>query len=184
MLCLHGKPTGKIKTEKGTLWVCQQPSTCHFSCSEARKHLYTPSVERFLSTNQPRPKCCGVIPEASKIGLVSSIKSPYFGRREPSPERNYAKMIMVTKKSDSSITRPCFVCSKKKDRCNYFAWGDEYIVNKPLCKHGKPCDFHTVKEEGPNHYRSFFCCPMPKNENCKFSVWYDAYHSSWARRRK
>ena len=184
MLCLHGKPTGKINTKNGVSRVCVQPSTCHFSRSEDKKHLYTPAVERFLSTNQPRPKCCGVAPEASKIGLVGNIRSPYFGRREPSPERNYAKMKVVTKKGDSSVSRPFFVCSKEDGPCNYFAWGDEYIVKKPLCKHGKPCEFHTVKKEGPNYYRSFFCCPRPKNEDCKFSVWFDAYHSSGARRRK
>ena len=45
MLCLHSKPAGKIKNEKGfTLWVCQQPSTCHFSCSEDQKYLYGGAV--------------------------------------------------------------------------------------------------------------------------------------------
>ena len=174
MLCLHNEPAGKIKTEKGTLWVCQQPSTCHFSCSEDKKHLYRREVERFLSTNQPRPKCCDVAPEASKIGLVLDIRSPYFGRREPSPVRNYAKMKVVTDTEKESYGRSFFVCSKRKERCNYFAWGDEYIVKRPLCKHGKPCELHTVKKEGPNYYRSFFCCPRPKNEDCKFSVWYDS----------
>ena len=183
MLCLHNKPAGKIKTEKGILWVCQQPSTCHFSCSEDKKHLYRRAVERFLSTNQPRPRCCGVAPEASKIGLVLDIRSPYFGRREPSPVRNYAKMKVVMKKDDS-LARPFFVCSKKDDPCNYSAWGDECIIKRPLCKHGKPCELHTVKKEGPNYYRSFFCCPRPKNEDCKFSVWFDVFHPANARRRK
>ena len=185
MLCLHGKPTGKINTKNGASWVCVQPSTCHFSCSEDKKHLYTPAVERFLSTNQPRPKCCGVAPEASKIGLVGDIRSPYFGRREPSPDRNYAKMkvVTVTKKGDS-LVRPFFVCSKEDGPCNYFAWGDECIVKRPLCKHGKPCELHTVNKEGPNYCRSFFCCPKPKNEDCKFSVWFDVFQTPWAYRRR
>ena len=83
--------------KNGTLRVCQQPFSCHFSCSEDKKHLYSRPVERFLSTNQPRPKCCSVAPEASKIDLVTAIRSPYFGRREPSPDRNYAKMKAVKK---------------------------------------------------------------------------------------
>ena len=173
MLCLHGEEAGTSTTEKGTFWHCKQPSTCHFFCSEDKKHLYRGVVERFLSTNQHRPRCCGVAPEASKIGLVMDRRSPYFGQREPSPVRNYAKMKVVTDMKKESYGRPFFVCSKRKERCNYFAWGDEYIVKRPLCKHGKPCELHTVKKEGPNYYRSFFCCPRPKNEDCKFSVWFD-----------
>ena len=175
ILCLHGEPAGTSTTKNGTLWVCQQPSSCHFSCSEAKKHLYSRVVERFLSTNQPRPKCCGVAPGASKIGLVKDIRSPYFGQREPSPERNYAKMKVVTDKKKKSFGRPFFVCSKENDRCSYFAWGDEHVVKRPLCKHGKPCELHTVEKEGPNYYRSFFCCPRPGNEDCKFSVWFDVF---------
>ena len=169
MLCLHNEPAGKIKTVKGIYWICQQPSTCHFACSEDKKHLYKREVERFLNTNQSRPKCCGVAPEASKD--------------EPSPDRNFAKMKVVTDTENESFGRPYFVCSKRKERCNYFAWGDEYIVKRPLCKHGKPCEFHTVKKECPNYYRSFLCCPRPKNEDCKFFVWYDVLVGHWPSRR-
>ena len=175
MLCLHGEEAGTSTTEKGTFWYCKQDdSPCHFICSEDEMELYDKAVKKFLATNQKRPKCCGVAPEASKIGLVMSRKTPYFGQREPSPVRNYAKMKVVTDREKESYGRSYFVCSKRKERCNYFAWGDEYIVKRPLCKHGKPCEFHTVKKEGPNYYRSFFCCPRPKNENCKYSVWLDA----------
>ena len=72
-------------------------------------------VERFLSTNQHRPRCCGVTPEASKIGLVMDRRSPYFGQREPSPVRNYAKMKVVTDMEKESYGRPFFVCSKEKN---------------------------------------------------------------------
>ena len=180
ILCLHGEPAGTSVTKNGTLWVCQQPS----SCSEAKKHLYSRAVERFLSTNQARPKCCGVAPGASKTALVLDSRSPYFGRREPSPERNYAKMKVVTNKERKSFGRPYFVCSKKNDRCSYFQWGDECLIKRPLCNHGKPCEFHTVEREGPNYLRGYFCCPRPKNENCKFSVWMEHYVRPYGRRLK
>ena len=171
MLCLHNEPAGKIKTVKGIYWACKQPSTCHFACSEDKKHLYKREVERFLSTNQRRPKCCSVVPEVSKAGLDMSGKR--FGQREPSPDRNYAKMKVVTDTENESFGRSYFVCSKRNERCNYLAWGDEYIIKRPLCKHGKPCEFHTVEKEGPHYCRSYFCCPRPKNEDCKFFVWFD-----------
>ena len=151
MLCLHGKPTGKIKTEKGlTLWVCQQPSTCHFSCSEDEKYLYSGAVEDFLSTSQPRPLCC------MGEGM-----------------RNYAKMKVVTDMGKESFGRPFFVCSKKdqSDQCNYFEWGDQRIVETPLCKHGKPSRMLKVKKEGPNKDRSFFCCREREENRCKFFKW-------------
>ena len=148
MLCLHNKPPGKIKTGKGTLWVCQQPSTCHFSCSEDKQYVYSRAVERFLSTNQARPLCC--------MGEGTSC--------------NYAKMKVVI-----SLARPFFVCSKKDDPCNYFAWGDEHIIPRPLCKHGKPCDLEKIDKEGPNQERYFFCCPEPKKKDCNFFIWFDVF---------
>ena len=164
ILCLHGKPAGTLTTKNGTLWVCQQPSSCHFSCSEDEKHLYSGAVERFLRTNQQRPKCCGVKPDAW-----------YFGRRKHSADRNYAKMKVITDTEKESFGRPFFTCSKENDRCSYFQWGDECLVKRPLCRHGKPCEFHTVKKEGPNYYRSFFCCPRPKNDDCKYFIRSDVY---------
>ena len=150
MLCLHSKPAGKIKNEKGfTLWVCQQPSTCHFSCSEDQKYLYGGAVEEFLSTGQPRPLCC--------MGEGTS--------------RNYAKMKVVTDMSKESFARPFFVCSKKDDQCNYFEWGDQRIIETPLCKHGKPSRMLKVKKEGPNKDRSFFCCREREENRCKFFKW-------------
>ena len=145
MLCLHGKPTGKIKTEKGTLWTFQQPSTCHFSCSEDQKYLYSRAVERFLRTNQARPLYC--------MGEGTS--------------RNYARM-----KADvvTSLARPFFVCSKKDDPCNYFAWGNKHIIPRPVCKHGKPCNLEKNDQE-----RYFFCCHEPKEKDCNFFIWFDVF---------
>ena len=106
ILCLHGEPAGTSTTKNGTLWVCQQPSLCHFSCSEAKKHLYNRAVKRFLRTNQARPKCCGIAPDcgASKTG---------FGRRGPSPERNYAKMKVDTNK-ERKILVVLILCVQKR----------------------------------------------------------------------
>ena len=145
MLCLHGKPTGKVKTEKGTLWTCQQPSTCHFSCSEDQEYLYSRAVERFLRMNQARPLCC--------MGEGTS--------------RNYAKMKVDVV---TSLARPFFVCSKKDDPCNYFAWGDKHIIPRPVCKHGKPCNLEKNDQEG-----YFFCCPEPKEKACNFFIWFDVF---------
>ena len=172
MLCLHGEEAGTSTTEKGTFWHCKQPSTCHFFCSEDQVDLYDKAVKKFLATNQKRPKCCAVNIQDQRtlVNDGDNVEIP-----EAEVKRNYAKMLVVTDKEKESYGRPFFVCSKRKERCNYFAWGDEHIIKRPLCKHGKPCEFHTVKKEGPNYCRSFFCCPRPKNEDCKYSVWLDVF---------
>ena len=150
MLCLHAKPTGKINTKNGTLWVCMQPSTCHFSCSEDQKYLYAGAVEDFLNTGQSRPLCC--------MGEDGT--------------RNYAKMKVVTDIGKENFTRPFFVCSKVIDPCSYFEWGDQKIPETPLCEHQKPSRLFTVKKEGRNKDRSFFCCRERDDEKrCKFFKW-------------
>ena len=147
MLCLHGKPTGKIETEKGTLLTCQQSSTCHFSCPEDQKYLYSRAVEYFLRTNQDRPLCC--------MGEGTS--------------RNYAKMKADTV---TYLGRPFFVCSKKFDPCNYFAWGDKRIIPRPVCEHGKPSRLLKVKNEGPNKDRKFFACDQDVEKPMSFFEWF------------
>ena len=150
MFCLHDKPTGKINTKNGALWVCMQPSTCHFSCSEDQKYLYAGGVEDFLNTGQSRPLCC-----MSEDGV-----------------RNYAKMKVVTGIGKENFTRPFFVCSKVIDPCSYFEWGDQKIPETPLCEHQKPSRMFTVKKEGRNKDRSFFCCRERDDEKrCKFFKW-------------
>ena len=149
MLCLHGKPTGKINTKNGTSWVCVQPSTCRFSCSEDQKYLYAGAVEDFLNTGQSRPLCC-----MGEDGV-----------------RNYAKMKVVTDVEKASFTRPFFVCSKEADPCSYFEWGDQRIIKTPLCQHQQPSRLFTVKKEGQNKDRSFFCCRERDEKRCKFFKW-------------
>ena len=146
MFCLHGKPTGKIKIEKDTLLVCQQPSTCHFSCSEDQKYLHTRAVQCFLRTKQDRPLCC-----MSEDGT-----------------RNYAKIKVDT---TTALGRPFFVCSKKSDPCNYFVWGDKRITPRPVCEHGKPAQLLKVQNEGPNKDRKFFACDQNVQNRCHFFEW-------------
>ena len=154
MLCLHGVAAGSSTTEKGTSWFCAESSSCHFTCSEEDASLYDKAVKAFLATKQDRPKCCGVTPEASA-------------------ERNYARIGVVKDVRKANFGRPFFNCSKKNDECDYFAWGDERIIEKPLCKHGKPCRLLKVKKEGSNRGRNFLCCPEGREKTCKFFKWFD-----------
>ena len=127
MFCLHGKPAVTATTDKGTFWFCGEPSSCHLICPEEHELLYDEAVQKFLKTDQPRPVCCGI---------------------EGTDERNYARIRVVRDASKASFGRPFFVCSKEKDQCRYFEWGDEIIEPKPLCEHGKPCTMQKVKKEG------------------------------------
>ena len=151
MLCLHGKPAATSTTEKGTFWFCDEPFSCHFICSEEEAFLYDKAIKEFLATKQDRPKCCSVTPEASA-------------------ERNYAR-IRVAK--TLNFGRSFFTCSKEKDRCDYFEWGDEIIIPKPLCQHGKPCKLQTARRENRNYGRKFLCCPEKKENRCRFFRWFN-----------
>ena len=165
MICLHGEPVGTSTTENGTFWFCKQPSSCHFLCSEDQTLLYDKAVKEFLATKQPRPVCCrveGADPKQAPDGSALC-------------ERNYAKMKVVTDMGKASFGRPFFVCSKENNGCKYFAWGDERIIEKPLCKHGKPCRLQKVKKEGPNKDRNFLCCGEPKEKSCKFFKWFKSW---------
>ena len=149
MLCLHGKPAAKSR--KGDFWFCSEPSSC-FDCPEEQAFLYDKTIKEFLATKQERPRCCGVAPEASA-------------------ERNYARIRVVRDITKTNFGRPFFTCSKENDKCDYFEWGDEIIITKPLCKHGKPSKLQKVKKEGPNEGRNFLCCPEPREKSCKFFRW-------------
>ena len=147
MLCLHGKPAVTSTTDKGTFWFCGEPFSCHFICPEEHAFLYDKAIQKFLATKQTRPTCCA-------IGT--------------SEERRHARIRVVRDVSKASFGRPFFTCSKEKDKCRYFEWGDEIIVPKPLCMHGKPCTVQKVKKESPNQGRSFLCCAEPIKESCNF----------------
>ena len=151
MLCLHGEEAAKSTTENGTFWFCNQPEKCHFVCSDEQAYIYDAAIKEFLATNQPIPTCC---------------------RGEKTPRRN-AKMKVVTDMEKPNFGRPFFVCPKEDDPCKYFEWGDQQIIEKPLCKHEKPSGLFTVKKEGPNKGRMFFRCREKEKENkCKFFKWF------------
>ena len=154
MICLHGKPAVITTTDKGTFWFCREPSSCHFICREEHAFLYEIAIKEFLATKQARPACCAIA-------------------HETSAERRYARIRVVRDTKKASFGRPFFTCSKEKDKCRYFEWGNEIIVPKPLCKHGKPCTVQKVKKEGPNQGRSFLCCAEPIKESCKFFKWFE-----------
>ena len=147
MKCLHGEEAASSTTENGNFWFCGQYPKCQFICSEDDSYLYEKAINAFLSTNQPLPRCCVL--------------------------ENFAKFYVVKDPEKESYGRPFFVCSKKNDRCEYFEWGDETIIEKPLCKHGKRCKVWKVKKEGPNQGRSFLSCPHRHEEKCDFFKWFD-----------
>ena len=161
MLCLHGKPCRGNFSRSGFSWQCAEPSTCHFKCSEEETSMYDQAVKRFLEAKQPRPKCC------------VKIAGSYRRGKTPEVPRRYAKMKPNTDVENYSFARPYFVCSKKRNPCSYFAWGDGIILEKPLCDHGKPSKRTWVKKEGPNKGRMFYCCAEQKENMCKFSQWTD-----------
>ena len=148
MQCLHGKEAKSSSTKNGNFWFCAQNPKCQFICSEGDSYLYEKAIQAFLSTNQALPRCCVF--------------------------ENFAKFNVVKDPSKESYGRPFFVCSKKNDRCEYFEWGDETIIEKPFCKHGKRCKVWKVKKEGPNQGRSFLICPHRHGEKCDFFKWFDS----------
>ena len=132
-------------------------------CSEDQAYLYGKAVKEFLATKQSQPRCCKIEDGNPKQASDGSVLC----------ERNYAVMRVVRDMEKASFGRPFFVCSKENDKCNYFAWGDERIIEKPLRKHGKPCRLQKVKKEGPNKDRNFLCCAEPKEKSCKFFKWFN-----------
>ena len=156
MLCLCGKSTDAFRR-------CDQEPSCHFTCPEDEAWIYDRAVKKFLATKQDRPKCCGVTPEAS--------------------ERNYAKFgvslvpngvyldVLSRGCCFPNFGRPFFECPKGEDGCAYFAWGDEALIDVPLCKHGESCRLLKVWEEGPNKGRWFLCCPEFRENSCGFFQW-------------
>ena len=168
MLCLHGEEAGTSTTKNGTFWYCKQPSKCHFMCSEDQVHLYDKAVKEFLATKQDRPKCCAakIQGQRTMVNDGDNVEIP-----EVAVQRNYAKMKVVTDMEKESYGRPFFVCSKENERCDYFAWGDEIIVERPLCKHGNPSRLNVVKK-GLNKGRKFLGCAEQRENQCNFFEWF------------
>ena len=184
MLCLHGEPAGSrvLTSTYGCRTpvrydYCRQPSTCHFEVysNDRHKDLYCEAVKTFLATNQKLPKCCVETTSSYPRTMKVLVNDPRGNAETPevATVRNYAKMKVVIDKEKRSFGRPFFVCSKFKDKCSYFEWGDQVIVEKPLCKHGNSSKLMTVKKEGPNKDRKFFCCAERKENSCKFFQWFE-----------
>ena len=147
----------------GTFWYCRNRSDdCHFICTEDQAHLYDKAVKAFLATNQDRPKCCAITSTAHVNGVT---KPPVVIGRQ------YAEMKVVTDMEKESFGRPFFACPAKRKPCNYFEWGDQKIVETPLCNHQWASRMLKVKKEGPNKDRSFFCCREGGENRCKFFKW-------------
>ena len=145
-ICLCGTPVGGNFTEEGLCFMC---SFCHYYCTEQESFIYDQGVKKFLATKQPQPLCCnvdGIIHVKAKMKVKTDVESDNFGR-------------------------PYSVCSKSRERCRYFAWGDEAIIPMPLCEHGKPCHRQKEWKEGPNKGRYFFSCDESGRGRCKFFKW-------------
>ena len=170
MLCLHGEKCYSAPSRKngGRYWYCRysmfgHPS-CHFKCYKDQADLYSKAVKQFLASKQDIPKCCAITSTEHSDGVV--YPPVVIGR-------NYAKMKVVTDKMKENFGRPFFVCQHERDPCNYFEWGDQIIVDRPLCKHGKASRLLTVKKEGPNKDRKFFGCAEQKENRCDFFEWFE-----------
>ena len=135
-ICLCRKRACGTFTEKGLCTTC---SYCHFFCTEEDEFIYDQAVKRFLATKQPQPLCC--------MDVI----------------RTKAKMKTITDPKDTDFGRPYFVCSKKANPCMYFEWGDEAIVPRPLCEHGKPCRKKKEWKKESNKVRYTFSCGEPSS---------------------
>ncbi len=145
MQCLHKLPAGTSETGNGLFWFCNQKPTCHFICSEDEGYLFENAIDAYHETGQSQPICCA---------------------------NNLAKLRIVKDMLKQSYGRPFFVCSKDANRCEYFEWADEIILPKPPCYHNEACKSRTVKKEGSNKGKRFFCCPKKQNDGkCKFFQW-------------
>ena len=149
MLCLHGKEAASTETEKGKFWYCNRKEKCLVNCWNDDYDLYDNAIKAFLATNQNIPKCC-------------------MGEKT----RHQARMKVVRDMEKANFGRPFFVCPKQNEPCRYFQWGDQTIVETPLCKHGNPSRLVRVKKEGPNKDRLFFSCMEKRGDQCKFFKWF------------
>ena len=140
-------------------------SSCHFECTEDDAELYAKAVKEFLAAKQDQPKCCGV---ASTRHINGVVYPPVVTRRI------HAKMKVVTDKEKENFGRPFFVCLRKRNPCNFFAWGDQEIPETPLCNHHRASRMLTVKN-GPNKDRKFFACAEQKGNSCKFFQWFEDF---------
>ena len=148
MECLHKLPASTAQTENGEFWFCEQKPSCHFICSKDEGYIYENAMTAFHETEQPQPVCC---------------------------DNNIAKLRVVKDIMKDNYGRPFFVCSKNRDKCEYFEWGDKIILQRPRCYHNDVSKRRCVRQCGPNKGRPFFCCPRKYDDEnkCKFFQWED-----------
>ena len=145
MKCLHGEPAAQSTTQNGTFWYCNQNPSCQFFCSADESYLFEKGIAAWKSTKQPHPSCDG--------------------------HRKLAKMRVVKDLMKPSYGRPFFVCSESAQPCRFWQWGDVEFQKKPECRHGLTCKVRKVKKDGFNKDRKFFCCPLDKENSCKYFEW-------------
>jgi len=96
---------------------------------------------------------------------------------------------MTVRKEGPNTGRVFFCCRKQREepgRCNFFQWADEpprapqvqgadATPAGPPCSCGTPSNGMTVRKEGPNTGRVFYCCPKQREEpgRCNFFQWAD-----------
>ena len=123
MLCLQGEKccaaTSFKNGKHGTFWFCSNRSDdCLFKCTEEdQAYLYDKAVKAFLASKQDRPKCCAITSTTVKNGVAEI--PVVIGHL-------YAKMKVVTDMENENFGRPFFVCPKRHNPCNYFAWGTNW----------------------------------------------------------
>ncbi|KAJ3276880.1 DNA topoisomerase 3-alpha [Terramyces sp. JEL0728] len=100
-------------------------------------------------------------------------------------------VVKQVRKEGANFGREFFACSKSQSdssKCNFFAWSDEPLENTRNCSCGVPSSLRTVRKDGPNCGKQFYCCSKPKGEGCDFFEWFgdpprnDMTQSTTARR--
>jgi hypothetical protein len=115
---------------------------------EIDRELYNKAFTAFKEANDAAPICC---------------------------DNNTAQFRVALKKNRDNYGRPYFVCSKDKDGCDYFEWGDKAITPRPRCYHNETSAKRRVRKQGPNKGRFFFSCPRHFRDvtQCDFFQWED-----------
>eukprot|EP00929_Paragymnodinium_shiwhaense_P111839 TRINITY_DN80122_c0_g1_i1.p1 TRINITY_DN80122_c0_g1~~TRINITY_DN80122_c0_g1_i1.p1 ORF type:complete len:608 (-),score=121.35 TRINITY_DN80122_c0_g1_i1:98-1921(-) len=94
---------------------------------------------------------------------------------------------MTVRKEGPNTGRPFWCCRTRM--CDFFEWGDEpprenamqggvAAVARPLptgppCPCGQPTAQKTVRKEGPNTGRTFYCCARKSGTDCGHFAWAD-----------
>ncbi|XP_065846647.1 DNA topoisomerase 3-alpha-like [Oscarella lobularis] len=105
---------------------------------------------------------------------------------------NVEAVRRTVRKDGPNCGREFFCCSKPQNsRCDFFLWADNAATTAPShppppppppppqssnqvsCRCGQEAVKRTVRKQGPNCGREFFCCSKPQNSRCDFFLWVD-----------